>query len=92
MKAAAADVQHVRTPNPPRDFIETYPALFLDFQQAGFAQDTKVFGDVVLRNPEPFGNIANAHGFLEEHGHDSSPGIFAERPQHTNTIHCGLRP
>jgi hypothetical protein len=44
---------------------------FLYFQEACFTHDAQMFGDVVLRDVQMFGDTGDAHRFLEQETKDS---------------------
>lgn len=61
------------------DGVEAELAAFFDFEEAGFAHDAEVFGDVGLGEVELFGDLGDAETLLVEKAKDTEPGFFAER-------------
>ena len=90
-KGAATEVEHIIVGRHLRfevsdDGVETLRAVFFQFEEAGFAQDAEMFGDVILRNVEAFRDFIDAERFLEEQAKDSESRFLSERFESRDTI------
>ena len=63
------------------DGVEPLLAALLCFEQAGFAEDAEVLGDVGLREVQVFGDGGDAEALLVEEAEDAETRFFAERFQ-----------
>jgi hypothetical protein len=82
LEATASEVQdatlHGAPPDRLRKRVEACAALFLDFEQTGFTQDTQMFRHVVGRDAESLRNLADVERFVDQQTHDPDPGVLAE--------------
>jgi hypothetical protein len=58
----------------------------LHFHQAGLAQDTQVFGDVVLRDLETIRDLAHVERSIHEQSDDPDTRLLTERLERDDTI------
>ena len=66
--------------------LEVPLASLLGFEQPGLSHDTQVFGDVVLRHLQFFGNFGHAQILLEQQPQDAKPCFLAEGSERHDAI------
>ena len=90
LKAAAAQIEDVplacRGPRGVRQRVAVLASQFLDFHQAGLAQDAQMLRHVLLRYLETIGDLPYVQRMIDQQADDPDARFLAERLERNDTI------